>query len=352
MTPAPIDCPLRPEPAPGGGLLVPREVTDRIARALNGEPVPEPEPYTIDLRAILDGPERIDSEEPREERIGRELVEACEAKIEEARARAGHGPSKPPEVLAWHGLRVTEEERERFRLAVYGGVVPLRAGDVVHVEPLGDNDSWTGPTAEDCAARGQGEHPPYALRRGGWIRGEPPNQTAPVPIPPREMQGLGLDPIVVRPRTIPANAPPLVAALCTPALDAHFAERERADLADLSRELDEHILEGKPLGPAWTGDRRGRIGATWREDDEPYTAEDLPDAFASLADRAALLQRIADLELFARAALDGRLSRFIGHPRLGPEVSYWNCAGVVLEDDGADLPTLTDEAREKLRRSV
>lgn len=65
-----------------------------------------------------------------------------------------------------------------------------------------------------------------------------------------------LGPIVVAPRTIPVNLPPSVAALCTPALDAYFAARDASELADLSRELDAHILEGKPLGPAWTGEGR------------------------------------------------------------------------------------------------
>lgn len=39
--------------------------------------------------------------------------------------------------------------------------------------PLGDNDSWTGPSKADCDAHGQDEHVPHALRRGGWIRGRP-----------------------------------------------------------------------------------------------------------------------------------------------------------------------------------
>lgn len=65
-----------------------------------------------------------------------------------------------------------------------------------------------------------------------------------------------LGPIVVAPRTITVNLPPSVAALCTPSLDAYFAARDASELADLSRELDAHILEGKPLGPAWTGEGR------------------------------------------------------------------------------------------------
>lgn len=111
-----------PEYAEGGGMLVPGDAVARVVEAQYGERLAPPLPArTFNLTELFEGPMRIDSDEPRDVRIGRELVEACERRIEEARVRAGHGPSKPPLVFAWGGIDM-EADHERVRVALYGDI--------------------------------------------------------------------------------------------------------------------------------------------------------------------------------------------------------------------------------------
>lgn len=44
------------------------------------------------------------------ERERRKLVEACESKIEDARVAAGDGPSRQPEMLAWGGVSIADDD--------------------------------------------------------------------------------------------------------------------------------------------------------------------------------------------------------------------------------------------------